>query len=135
MAEPEASKKPDPNTEVLQAIAELKTEILLEIEGLRSLIVYIGAKMALDLSKLQAQDAALGTAVTALATTIQSEAVTIQAAIDALNAVSTDPATQAAIDAVTGDLTNSVANLTGSISAVQGLPTAPTPPPASARKR
>lgn len=124
MAEPAEAGRPNQNA-----------EILLAIEGLRELIRYIGAQMALDLSKLQAQDAALGTAVTALATTIQTEAVTIQAAIDALNAVTTDPATQAAIDAVTSDLTTSVGNLTGSISAVQGLPTTPTPLPASAQKK
>ena len=92
--------------------------------------------MSIDLTKLQAADAALGQEITSLATTVQTEAVTLQSAINALAALNiNDPVAQAAVDAVTADLTTSAANLNGSIAGVQGLPTAPTPAPASAKRK
>ena len=104
----------DPDT--LRAIAEL-----------REILMKQGEKIMLDLTKLQAADAALAAEITQLATTIQTEATTIQAAIDALAALNvSDATTQAAIDAVTADLTTSATNLNGSIASVQGLPTTPT---------
>jgi predicted glycoside hydrolase/deacetylase ChbG (UPF0249 family) len=105
------------------------SEILGAIRELREFTEKQGAQIMIDLSKLQAEDAALAADVTSLATTIQTEGAAIQAAINALAALNVpDAATQAAIDAVTADLTTSAGNLAASITAVQGLPVAPTPP-------
>jgi len=111
------------------------SEILRAIKELRDFTEKQGAQIMINLANLQAEDAALAADVTSLATTVQTEGVAIQNAINALNALNVpDATTQAAIDAVTADLTTSAGNLAASITAVQGLPVAPTPAPAAAKR-
>ena len=102
------------------------------LRDIKALIEKYGGQIVIDLTKLQAIDVELAADVTALTTTVQTEAVALQAAIDKLAAInSTDPVVQAAIDTEVANLTTTAANLKSATVSVQGLPTAPTPPAAA----
>lgn len=104
-------------------------EILHELREISGTLKRLEIQMALDFSKLQAADAALAAEVATLTQTITDKSAKIQAALDALSgATGSDPANQALIDQATTDIGASTATLTGAVSGVSGLPTAPTPP-------
>lgn len=87
--------------------------------------------MAVDFSALQAVDQKILDKASALLAEVPVESAKIQASIDALAAASsgsTDPATQAAIDAEVAKLQGVSDNLDTISTAVDALPTTPTPP-------
>ena len=91
--------------------------------------------MAVDFKALQDVDQQILDKASALLAQVPVEAQKIQSSIDALAAASagsTDPATQAAIDAEVAKLQGVSANLDTITSAVNALPTTPTPAAPSA---
>ena len=84
----------------------------------------------LDLSKLQANDAALVQALQDLKQKTTDEHAKIQSALDALAGISTDPVVQAAIDAEAAKIAGAVQTVADESAAVDALPTSPTPPAA-----
>ena len=99
------------------------------LEGIRGELRQIhqqGEHIMIDLTKLQAADAAMVADLQTLMEVITAESETIQNAINALAATTQTGFTQADIDKVTGDLTSAAANLTAAVQNVQSLPTAPT---------
>ena len=106
-------------------------EVLHELRAIHMTLIHIGGKMAIDFSALQGVDQKILDKVSAISTDLPVEANKIQDSIDALAAASagsTDPATQAAIDAEVAKLQTVSDNLDTIGTAIDALPTTPTTP-------
>ena len=91
-----------------------------------------GEQILIVLSKLKAEDAILAADVTALTPAIQTAGANIQNSINAFAALDIDdPTLQAAVDNFVANLTTVASNIAAATASVVGLPTAPSPAPAT----